>query len=495
MTKSLAVALSLCALLCATSCTRGPSRDKLQKMLQGRLDRSFGTGSLIVKKLRRRGHTPYQDGAGKELILVYYDATLDLGPKHKNGEWGAKAGSLLTVLGATPQGVKGIKTGNKAGDALTVHGVLAFVEKDGNWQLSSFLPKSSKRKGAGSVVQLPYREQLKKLTTLGAKLKKTTSGNKELARLTADLSALVATYKRRLGRAKGRLALATGPKTGSYYRLGAALVTAITRSGKKANAYATAGSAENCRLLSRGEVDLAFIQSDIAAMAYSGEGFFKGSPRRRLRALCALYPEAVQIVVRAKDRIKSLADLRGKRIEIGTRGSGARENALQVLAAVGLSRRDFRKVSEEGIDKAGAALAAGQVDALFVTAAFPHPQVRALAEKVALDLVPLDESSIAVARRRHPFLVPLTVPDTTYRGMRDDRRTVGVTALLVARDDAPAKRIRWVMKQLFGNVGELSRRSAQGYFISLSSAKNGVSIPWHPSAEVWLNNQSNAPGL
>jgi TRAP transporter TAXI family solute receptor len=230
-----------------------------------------------------------------------------------------------------------------------------------------------------------------------------------------------------------------------------------------------------------------YSQNDIAHMAHKGTGLFEGKiPMTGLRALCSLYPEAVQVVARADAKIRDLQELRGKRVNIGGEGSGVRVNALQVLRAVGLTLRDFKEVHREGIPEALDLLHRGRLDAFFLTSAYPNRALYKLADKTPIEIVQLDSATVDRLTARYPFFSALSLPPNTYPGMRQGRRTVQVTAMLVTHANTSAARVRALLTELYSNVDTLTRGSLQAYFITRDRALQGVSIPLHPAAKTFF---------
>jgi hypothetical protein len=207
---------------------------------------------------------------------------------------------------------------------------------------------------------------------------------------------------------------------------------------------------------------------------------------KHLRALATLYPEAVQVVTLSKAGINSIADLRGKRVDVGVDGSGSRINAIEVLEAAGVGLVDLDAVQGKPPQQALDDLGAGRIDAVILTSAFPTPVVRDLAEEVPISLISLDDELMDRLRQRSPFLISLQLPELTYPGMGESCRTAGVTATLITHERTKAATVENLLQELFDNVDLLSEGSPQGYMISAKRARTGLSIPLHPAAERWL---------
>jgi TRAP transporter TAXI family solute receptor len=291
---------------------------------------------------------------------------------------------------------------------------------------------------------------------------------------------------------------ASGPEEGEYHPITEAVVDRAHQlnSAVKIRNLATEGSLENVRRVASKEADYALIQSDVAAMAYAGEGAFaQGGAVTSLRALGSLFPEPLHIVVSAKSPIQSVADLRDKRVALGPPNSGTRADALVVLAAHGLTVKELKEARDEGLDDAPATFRSGRLDAFFATVGAPAREIQRLATRHPIRLISLDVNTVAGLVSQNPGLVRLMVPANTYPGLKDAATTVAATALLVTHADVPESEATVVLKLMFENADYLSRGSAQGAKISKRTGLRGITIPVHPAAGRYFGVQSpTAPG-
>jgi TRAP transporter TAXI family solute receptor len=239
---------------------------------------------------------------------------------------------------------------------------------------------------------------------------------------------------------------------------------------------------ENAWRLARGEADYAIVQGDVAAEAVTGSGpFARGGPLTTLRALGSLFPEAVHIVVSADSPIRTVDGLRGKRVDVGPLGSGTRHSAVVVLAAYGLGIRDLREASASS-ETAPRRLAAGQLDAFFVTIAPPARALQALAARGGTRLLALPSLTVSRLVAENPGLVAMTLPVNTYPGQREPVETVATAALLVGTTEAPDAEVEKVVRFVFARADLVAKGSAEGVKVTKSSALRGITIPLHPGA-------------
>jgi len=459
----------------------------LKGELQGKLDHQFQEGLLVVDHLVRRGSYPYtEEGDDRPRLLIYYDVRLMFTRDAKLTDWDQlNVGSLISVLGATPLGVRGVNPeGNRKGDYLEVYGTSAYVREGDRWSPVA-VAHPEKRKGGEEPRQesLPYQRHLVDLDEVAREFNRRRD-QAGLAALTGDLEIALATSSRRLARSRNRLTIASGSPVGEYHALARALKGTLAEAGRKAEVFETNGSAENVQLVQAREVMFGFVQNDIAHMARAGTGLFQGRlPAREVTAVCALYPEAVQIVVAPDSGIVSVADLAGKRVDLGLPDSGVRVNALQVLEASGLGLSALGATRERGLDEALSGLEGGDVDAVFFTAAHPARALARLFGEGRARLVSLGPDLVKRLTEHHPFFIPVTIPARTYPGLTEDCVTVGVTAMVVTHKETTSVRVMAFLEHLFSQVPRLSRESLQAYYLSRDKGLSGISIPLHPGAQ------------
>jgi TRAP transporter TAXI family solute receptor len=290
-----------------------------------------------------------------------------------------------------------------------------------------------------------------------------------------ELDHALQNIKLRLNRGEAGLLIATGPASGEYARfIGALQPRGVDWAVTQAN---TAGSVSNALMVDAGEARFALVQSDVAAAAVTGQGAFASTgPLRHLRAVAALFPEPVHVVVRRDAGIAEFTDLAGRRIAIGSRGSGTRHTALQVLRAHGIEPDGFVAVDSHDPEEALSLLLAGRIDAVIEVVSAPWRKldtVAATSELAAEAMAALGQST--------PGLVPLAIPDHSYAWQDGTVPTLAATALLVAGDDVPAASVRRTLEFLFEDSAALDR-GVTASRLSKERALTGITIPLHDGA-------------
>jgi TRAP transporter TAXI family solute receptor len=285
--------------------------------------------------------------------------------------------------------------------------------------------------------------------------------------------------------AGARLRIATGSTAGEYYRLGRALA-AVWQERLDLTAtpevLSTNGSPANVSLLVTGAAEVAVSQLDVAADRTAGTS--------SLRALAAIYNDAVQIVVPAGSPIRAVTDLRGARVAIGPENSGVAYVALRVLAAAGLAgEADVRRVR---LDLAGsvAALRAGDVDAFFWVGALPTTTVDELAAAEPVRLLDLDPL-LDTLRDRYPVYAPGTVLAGTYR-IVDPVATLLVRNVLLVDAGLDADLVEALTGAVFAEQQRLADATQAARTVDARSAILTQPVPLHEGALRWFSDDAMA---
>lgn len=284
------------------------------------------------------------------------------------------------------------------------------------------------------------------------------------------------------GYAADNLVLATGGTAGTYYPFGGAMAKIWNSKIKDMNvtAQTSGASAENVRLINKKEVELALVQSDTLDFAFNAKEAFK-EPLKAMNAIAVLYPEIIQVVVGAASPIKSIADLKGKKVGVGAPGSGTEANFRQLLDAYGMKKEDvnaqflsFSESAEAYKDK--------HIDAFIVTAGIPNAGIMDVANQNEIRILDIPADIAAKLTKKYPFLAAVKVPANTYKGQTKEVSTVAVNAVLICASGLKEGMVYNLTKALFENQAELATAHAKGKELNIKTAVTGVSIPFHPGA-------------
>ncbi|WP_312572384.1 TAXI family TRAP transporter solute-binding subunit [Stutzerimonas balearica] len=275
----------------------------------------------------------------------------------------------------------------------------------------------------------------------------------------------------------------TGGTSGVYYPIGVALSQQFDKiEGAKTSVQATKASVENLNLLQAGRGELAFALGDSVADAWNGveDAGFK-APLKRLRALGGTYNNYIQIVASADSGIKTLDDLKGKRISVGAPKSGTELNARAIFKAAGLTYEDMGRVEFLPYAESVELIKNRQLDATLQSSGLGMAAIRDLASTMPVTFVAIPEA--VVTKIGNAAYQPGTIPAGTYDGQDADVPTVAVTNILVTHEKVADDVVYQMTKLMFENLPSLSNAHAAAKDIKLENATKNLPIPLHPGAE------------
>jgi TRAP transporter TAXI family solute receptor len=276
----------------------------------------------------------------------------------------------------------------------------------------------------------------------------------------------------------------TGGTSGVYYPMGVALSQIYGKAmpGAKTSAQVTKASAENLNLLQAGRGEIAFTLGDALNEAWKGneEAGFK-TPLKKLRTIAAIYPNYIQIVAAADSGIKTLADLKGKRVAVGAPKSGTELNARDIFKGAGMSYKDFAKVEYLPFGESVELMKNRQLDATLISAGLGVAAIRDLATSVKIVLVPIPAD--VVAKIGEAAYQAGTVPANTYNGQTEATATVAIQNFLVSHEGVSTDAAYKMTKAIFDNLTDLKAAHSAAKDISRENAAKAPPAPLHPGAE------------
>ncbi len=283
------------------------------------------------------------------------------------------------------------------------------------------------------------------------------------------------------------ITIGTGGQTGVYFVVGQSICRLVNRGtsehGIKCTAPSTGGSIDNINAIKAGDRDLGVAQSDWQFHAYNGTSKFEGKKYDKLRAVFSVHPEPFTVVARADSGIKTFADLKGKRVNVGNPGSGQRGTMEVVMAALGWSMDDFALASELKASEQASALGDNKIDAMIYTVGHPSGSIQEATTTVDSVMVPVEGAEIDALVADNAYYRKATIPGGMYKGNDADTVTFGVGATFVTSSDVDDDLVYQVVKAVFDNFGRFKKLHPA--FANLTEAEmisDGLSAPLHPGA-------------
>ena len=280
------------------------------------------------------------------------------------------------------------------------------------------------------------------------------------------------------------LSMATAGPSGTFFPLGGAISGVINNHFDKANitVEATGGSVNNAHLMGGKEVELAIMQNDIAYYATNGMEIFKDRKYTNLRAICRIYPDTVHVIAKGNDSISSFEDFRGKKVSVGSPGSGSEVTLRQILGCAGLTYEDFNPLFLS-FSETAEHFKDGHIDAFLINAGVPASLILDLGTLNKLALIPVDGKIRENLLKDYPFYTTVEIPANTYKNQTEVFQTVAVQALLIAEEEVPEEAVYGITKAIFEHLEDIAAANNAAKGMSLDTALDGVGIPLHPGAE------------
>lgn len=292
------------------------------------------------------------------------------------------------------------------------------------------------------------------------------------------------------------MTMGTGSPGGVYYPLGGGMSVVIQKTvdGVRCAAESTGASVENCRLVGIGDTDMGMVMGSVGYNAFKGnDPFEKEYP---LVALFQMYPAPEHIVTTKDSDIKTIQDLKGKKVSIDVPGSGCSTMAKAMLTEAGFDLEEDLKIANLSQSESVQALKDGNVDACFFNFAYPASAVMDLAATRDIVLVPVGEDLAEKILDKYPYYVQTTIPAGTYDGVEEDILCIGDSNLMVAHKDMDEDLAYKVTKAIFENVEQGKHALVDIHPIAKQlTPENAVKSPLdiHPGALRYFKEQGVQP--
>ena len=282
--------------------------------------------------------------------------------------------------------------------------------------------------------------------------------------------------------------IGTGSVSGVYYPAGGAICRLMNHARKETGTHcyaeSTGGSISNLQALRSGELSFAIAQSDWQYKAYKGEGVFaEAGPFTELRSIFSLHSEMFTVAVSKKSGIRSFADLKGKRVNIGDAGSGMRDVMTALMSGVHWTNASFAKASEMKPSDAAQALCKGTLDAMVITIGHPNGLVQDITGNCGAKLISVEGPEVDALIAHNPYYARSVIPGGMYQGNASDVTTFGVKAALLTTASMDDETVYQLTKAVFENFD--SFKTLHFVFSTLDRERmvsSGLIAPIHPGA-------------
>jgi len=297
------------------------------------------------------------------------------------------------------------------------------------------------------------------------------------------------------------ITIGTGGPTGVYYPAGKAICNAVNKGtsahGIHCTAIATGGSINNVKKLQGSMIDFGIVQSDVQYYAVNGFGPFRiAGPDKKLRAALGLFSESFTVIARADAHIRTLDDLKGKRVNVGNLGSGHRANMELVMKAKGWTLADFGVATYFTSDQQGKALCDNKIDAFVFMAGHPNESIIATSQHCKVVLVQTYDAAIKALIKKYPYFNAVRIPSDTYKGTGNSTATYGVTATLMTSAKTSDKIVQTVITSIFNHFSDFQfEHTALLYLKPETMVKAKHTAPIHSGARSYFGRVNYSPKI
>ena len=286
------------------------------------------------------------------------------------------------------------------------------------------------------------------------------------------------------------ITIGTGGVTGVYYPTGQAVATLVNQGqgdiAIRASAESTGGSVYNINAVISGDLEFGIAQSDRHFQAWHGRADWEGNPQTSLRSVFSLHPEVITLVAADSSGIGTLADLAGKRVNIGNPGSGQRGNALDVLRAAGIDAESGLNAESLKAAEAPKMLQDGRIDAFFYTVGHPAGAIKeATSGKQPVHFVPIDGEVRDRMLGDFNYYAAAAIPKALYEMATNqgDTPSVGMVTTFVTSAAVPEEIVYAVTRTVFENLETFKALHPALGVLRVETMRSGLTAPLHPGAE------------
>lgn len=285
------------------------------------------------------------------------------------------------------------------------------------------------------------------------------------------------------------LTIGTGSPTGVYFPTGRAICRMLDAYGRAqrkdfaCQARESLGSVANLQGLAAGQIDLGIVQSDTHYQAYKGIRKFQDKPITELRSMFSLHAESFTIIARTNLGARRLRDLKGRRVNVGKKGSGPRETFLELMTSMGWNANEFGGFTQYGVKDQVKALCDGRTDVITYVVGHPATAIRDALHDCNTSLISVYGPGVQALLKKRPYYRDAQIPAGLYRGTTTDIRTFGLSATLVTTTKLDPDTAYAITAAVFGHLSKFrSMHPALKYLSDAEMVRDSLTAPLHEGA-------------
>lgn len=283
---------------------------------------------------------------------------------------------------------------------------------------------------------------------------------------------------------KIEITFATGGAGGPYHTIATGLSEIWNKEIPEINVTvaSTGASTINNRMVDEGKASLAFAMSDVCYYGYKGEAMFK-EPLKNVQGFTSAHTNFVQLITRKDSGIKSVYELKGKRVGVGAPGSGTELNAQRILKAYDITYEDLGKADYLSYAESCEQLANRNIDAAFLTGGLPIASITELSTKQDIAIVPIDKEIVEKMKEDFPIYVSKEIPAGTYKGIDSATETLALKNYIIINKDVDKEIVYKMVSSMYNNLEKLKTYHAAANQIEVGKALEAMVLTTHPGVD------------
>lgn len=288
--------------------------------------------------------------------------------------------------------------------------------------------------------------------------------------------------------ASKNIILGTGEINGTYYPIGKNICKILNNKLKniRCSIESTDGSVYNINAINKEEFNFAISQADTLYNAINGIKNFKEKKIVNLRSIMAIYPELLTFVVNKSSKIKSIEDIKNKKINVGNPNSGSEATTLEILKEYNIKREDLKLAGSLKAADTADALRDERIDGYFFMVGHPAKNIKDAANSIPISIVDIKGEKVEKLVEKNPYLKKSFIPASLYKGVNKKVETFGVKAVLITRTDVSEKLVYKFLKTIFENFEEFKKAHVVFKDLTKESMIKGLGIPLHKGAKKYF---------
>ncbi len=283
------------------------------------------------------------------------------------------------------------------------------------------------------------------------------------------------------------ITIGTGSVTGIYYATGGAICRLVNKyksdSSVRCSIESTEGSLYNLNSVNNKDLDFAIVQSDILYQASHNKNNFKNSSFSKVKSIMAIYPELLTLVTNKDANINTIMDIKNKRINLGSSGSGNETTALTLFNEIGLTKNDLKEAATYNASEMSDALKNNKIDGYFYMVGHPTSTIKDTSSSINIKIIPIENEITNPLVEKYPYFTKGNIPAGIYKAHPEEIPTFGVKAVLVANEKVSEKVVYAVVKAILENFDEFKKQHPAYSNITKESLLEGLSAPLHEGAK------------